>query len=43
MLDKEATEDNLSDTPRNIFNFDESGMQINNNPDTIITKKKKTF
>jgi hypothetical protein len=39
MLDKVATEDNLSDTPRNIFNFDESGIQINNKPDTITTEK----
>jgi len=28
-LDKGATEDNLSDTSRNICNFDESGIQNN--------------
>ena len=39
MLDKGTTEDNLSDTPRNIFNFDESGVQINNKLEAIITKK----
>jgi hypothetical protein len=38
MLDKVATEDDLSDTPRNIFNFDERGMQISNKPDTKITE-----
>ena len=34
-----ATEDNLSDTPWNIFKFDESGIQMNNKPDTKIIEK----
>jgi hypothetical protein len=40
MLDKVATEDNLSDIPRNIFNFDESDIQITNKPYTIIREKR---
>jgi hypothetical protein len=39
MLGKVATESNLSDTPGNICNIDESGMQINNKPDAVITDK----
>jgi len=39
MLDKGATEDNFSDTPRNIFNSDESGIQINNKLGAIIAEK----
>jgi hypothetical protein len=37
-LEKLATENNLYDTPRNIFNIDESGLPINNKPDTIVTE-----
>jgi hypothetical protein len=39
MLDKVATENNLSDTPENIFNTDESGIQINNKPDSVKEKR----
>ena len=39
MLDKVATEANLSDTPENIFNTDDSGIQINNKPDSVIREK----
>jgi hypothetical protein len=39
MLEKLATENNISDTPGNIFNTDESGIQINNKADTVITEK----
>jgi len=38
MLGKVATEDNLSDTSRNIFSLDESRVELNNKPDTIITE-----
>jgi hypothetical protein len=30
-LEKVATQNNISDTPENIFNFDKSGKQINTN------------
>jgi hypothetical protein len=39
ILDKVATENNLSDTPENIFNTDESGIQINNKPESVIREK----
>lgn len=39
MMHEVATEDNLSDTPWNIFKFDESGIQMNNKPDTKIIEK----
>jgi hypothetical protein len=39
MLDNVATETNLSDTPKNIFNIDDSGIQINNKPDSVIKEK----
>ena len=35
-----TTENNLSDTPGNIFNIDESGIQANNKPDSVITGKE---
>jgi hypothetical protein len=38
-LEKVATENNLYDTPGNIFNIDESDLPINNKPDTIVTEK----
>ena len=38
-LEKVATENNLSDTPGNIFNIDESGLPVNNKPDTVITER----
>jgi hypothetical protein len=36
-LEKVVTENNLSDTPGNIFNIDESGIQIKKKPDSAIT------
>ena len=39
MLGKVATENNLSDTPGNICNIYEDGMQIYNKPDSVITDK----
>jgi hypothetical protein len=39
MLEKEATENNLSDKPGNIFNIDGSGIQINNEPGSVIKEK----
>jgi hypothetical protein len=39
MLEKVATENNLSDTPGNILNIDGNGIQINNKPDSVITEK----
>ena len=41
MLEKVATEYNLSDRPGNIFNIDESGIQINNKPDFLKKKSSK--
>jgi hypothetical protein len=38
MLEKAATENNLSDKSGNIFNIDEIGTQINNKPDSVITE-----
>jgi hypothetical protein len=39
ILDKVATKNNFSDTPENILNTDESGIQINNKPDSVIREK----
>jgi hypothetical protein len=35
MLEKVATENNLSDAPGNVINNNESGIQINNKPDSV--------
>ena len=37
MLEKVATENNLSDTSGNIFNIDESGIKMNNEPNSVTT------
>ena len=39
VLEKVATENNLSDRAGNIFNIDESGIQTNNKLDFLKTKK----
>jgi hypothetical protein len=39
MIEKVATGNNLSDTPGNIFNIDESGTQINNKPNSVMREK----
>ena len=39
MLEKVATENNLSDTPGNILNINGSGKQINNKSDSLRTEK----
>jgi hypothetical protein len=39
ILEKIATESNISDTPENLFKTDESGIQINNKPDSVIREK----
>jgi len=39
MLEKAETKNNLSDTPGNIFNIDESGMQIYNKLDSATTER----
>jgi hypothetical protein len=39
VLEKAATDFNLSDTPKNIFNVYESVIHINNKPETVITQK----
>jgi hypothetical protein len=39
-LEKVPIENNLSDTPGNIYNEDESGIQINNKPDSVITENR---
>jgi hypothetical protein len=39
MLENVATENNLSDTPGNIFNIDESVLRINKKPVAVITGK----
>ena len=39
MLEKAATDNNLSDTPGNILNIDASRIQINNKPNSVITQK----
>jgi hypothetical protein len=38
MLENVARENNLSDTPGNIFNIDESGLQLNKKPASVITE-----
>jgi len=35
MLERVATENNLSDAPGNIINNNESGIQINDKPDSV--------
>jgi len=35
MLEKVATENNLSDAPGNVINNNESGTQINSKPDSV--------
>jgi len=39
MSERVANENNLSDTPGNIFNIDEDGIKINNKLDFAITEK----
>jgi len=39
MLGKVATENNFSDTPGNICDIYESGIQINNRPKSVITEE----
>jgi hypothetical protein len=39
MLEKVATENNPSDTTGNIFSICGSGVQINNKPGFVITKR----
>jgi hypothetical protein len=39
MLEKAATDSNLSDIPGNIFSIDEIGVHINNKPESVITRK----
>jgi hypothetical protein len=39
MLEKAVSQKNLSDTPGNTFNIEESGIQINNKPEFVITEK----
>ena len=39
MLEKEATENNLSDTSGNIVNIDESDIKRNNKSDPVTTDK----
>jgi hypothetical protein len=38
MLEKAATDSNLSDTPGNVFNIYESVIHINNKPESVITQ-----
>jgi len=40
MLEKVGTKNNFSDTPGNIFIFDDSGIQINNKPNSVIAEKR---
>ena len=42
MVEKIATENNLTGTPGNVFKIDEIGIQLNNKPDAIITQKGST-
>ncbi|XP_031335310.1 uncharacterized protein LOC116182439 isoform X2 [Photinus pyralis] len=43
LLGKILTENDLVNTPRKIFNIDESGLQLNNNPGKVVaTKGAKT-
>jgi hypothetical protein len=39
MPEKILFKKNLSDTPGNIFNTEEGGIQINNKPEFVITEK----
>jgi len=39
ILDEITTENTFADTPWNIFNIDESGININNKPGAVITEK----
>ena len=39
LLEKVVSKKNLSGTPGNIFNIEESGIQINNKPEFVITEK----
>jgi hypothetical protein len=39
MMKKVVTENKLFDKPGNIFNMDESGVQANNKPASVITGK----
>jgi hypothetical protein len=39
MPENKATENRLSSIPGNIFNTDESDIQANNKPDSVITEK----
>ena len=38
MLEKVASENKLFDTPGNILNIDEIGIQINTKPNSVIKK-----
>jgi hypothetical protein len=40
MPENTVTGNSLSDTPGNILNTDESGIQANNKPDSVITEKR---
>ena len=40
ILEKLATKNILSDTPRNFSNIDKSGMQINNKSDSLIKENR---
>jgi hypothetical protein len=39
MLEWEANENNLSDTPGNTSDIEENGIKISNKPDSAITQK----
>jgi hypothetical protein len=39
MMEKVVTENNVFDKPGNIFNVDQSGVQANNKPASVITGK----
>jgi hypothetical protein len=39
-MGKIVTENNLFDSPGNIFNMDESGIEANNKPASVITGKE---
>lgn len=39
MVEKVARENNLSDTPGDVFKINESGILLNNKPYTIITQR----
>jgi hypothetical protein len=42
-LEKIATESDVSDAPENVTNNNESGIQINNNPDSVRGPKVFMF